>query len=72
MQYLSLDVGTTCCKCQLFSGTGEILEYLSEEYEFRREGKEFYVAIDVVWQKLKEMIAKIAARHTVDSIFVVG
>ena len=70
MQYLSLDVGTTCCKCQLFSGTGEILEYLSEEYEFRREGKEFYVAIDVVWQKLKEMIAKIAARHTVDSICV--
>ena len=25
MNFLSLDVGSTCCKCQLFSESGEIL-----------------------------------------------
>ena len=39
MNFLSLDVGTTCCKCQLFSEDGEILAYLSEEYPLaEREG----------------------------------
>ena len=36
MNYLSFDVGTTCCKCQLFSEDGNILEYLIKEYEFKK------------------------------------
>ena len=31
MNYLSIHVGTTCCKCQLFAENGEILAYKSEE-----------------------------------------
>ena len=42
MNFLSLDVGSTCCKCQLFSESGEILAYKSEEYPLiGREGEEY-------------------------------
>ena len=39
MNFLSLDVGTTCCKGQLFSEKGEILAYKSEEYLARGAGR---------------------------------
>lgn len=70
MNYLSLDVGTTCCKCQLFSEQGDILEYVAEEYDFREEDGESYVDVDAVWSKLKGMIANIAARREITSICV--
>ena len=54
MNYLSLDIGTTCCKCQLFSQSGEILEYISQEYDFRKEGGENYVDEDKVWENCKK------------------
>ena len=70
MQYLSLDIGTTCCKCQLFSSSGEILKYIFEEYEFRRDGKQLYVAVDSIWEKLQSMIKQIVAVYTIDSICI--
>ncbi|MBQ9709816.1 MAG: hypothetical protein IJV67_04280 [Clostridia bacterium] len=70
MNYLSFDVGTTCCKCQLFSEKGEILEYLSEEYDFRREGEYSYVDIDAVWKHLKGMLKEVASRHEVSSVCI--
>ena len=70
MNFLSMDVGTTCCKCQLFSETGEILEYLSKEYDFRREGEYSYVDVDAVWGNLSAMIREISTRHEIDSICV--
>ena len=35
MNFLSIDIGTTGCKCQLFSEAGEILKYLFFEYDFK-------------------------------------
>ena len=70
MNYLSFDVGTTCCKCQLFSETGEILEYLSSEYDFRREGEYSYVDIDAVWAHLKGMIKQVAEKHEISSLCI--
>ena len=70
MNYLSMDVGTTCCKCQLFSETGEILEYLSKEYDFRTEGEYHYVDVDAVWAHLTEMISTVASKHEISSICV--
>ena len=70
MNYLSIDIGTTCCKCQLFSQNGEILEYLSKEYDFRKEGEYSYVDVDVVWQNCKDMIAAVAKKHEISSFCI--
>ncbi|MFQ7036344.1 MAG: hypothetical protein ACLRTQ_12085 [Candidatus Borkfalkia sp.] len=48
MNYLSLDVGTTCCKCQLFSEKGEILEYKNTEYPLKQAEGELYVDIAAI------------------------
>ena len=70
MHYLSIDVGTTGCKCQLFSDTGEILAYSFDEYDFLRIDGEQYVDVDVALEKLKGMIASVTASHAVDSVCV--
>lgn len=62
MNFLSFDVGTTCCKCQLFSENGDILAYKSEEYPLKRVGDESYVDIEGVWALVKEMMRFAAAR----------
>ena len=68
MNYLSIDVGTTACKCQLFSDRGEILEYISGEYGFLKEEGESYVDIEAVREKVFSMIGAVAAGHRIDSI----
>lgn len=70
MNYLSLDIGTTCCKCQLFSQSGEILEYLSEEYAFKRVAGKNYVDADLVWVNVKKMIADVAKKHEISSLCI--
>lgn len=60
MNYLSLDVGTTCCKCQLFSETGEILAYQSEEYPFAESEGETYVDIAGICTRVFSMMGKMA------------
>ena len=70
MNYLSLDIGTTCCKCQLFSQSGEILEYISKEYDFRREDGKNYVDVDKIWANCKEMIKEVATRHEISSFAI--
>lgn len=70
MNYLSIDIGTTCCKCQLFSQSGDILEYISKEYDFKREDGKNYVDTDKVWENCKEMIAEVAKKHEISSMAV--
>ncbi len=70
MNYLSLDIGTTCCKCQLFAQDGEILEYLSKEYDFKKIDGKNYVDVDVVWKNCKEMIAEVAKKHAISSFCI--
>ena len=60
MNFLSLDVGTTCCKCQLFSEDGEILAYLSEEYPLAEREGALYVDIAGICARVFGMMKKMA------------
>lgn len=68
--YLSIDVGTTCCKCQLFSSNGEILKYLSKEYEIKYIDNEPYVNVDAIKENLFSMIKEISNSFDISSICV--
>lgn len=70
MNYLSIDIGTTGCKCQLFSKNGEILDYLFEEYEFLYLDGRNYVNTDMVWEKVKFMLANVAKKHAISSVCI--
>lgn len=56
MNFLSIDIGSTGCKCQLFDQKGEILEYLFKEYSLLERDNEIYVDIEQVVTNLKELI----------------
>lgn len=70
MKYLSIDVGTTKCKCQLFDNEGGILEYLSNEYEFKKISNEIYVDVLAIIDNVEKMISEIAKKHAFDSIAI--
>lgn len=56
MNFLSLDVGTTCCKCQLFAEDGTILAYRSREYPLLEREGETYVDIEGIWAIVQDMM----------------
>ena len=60
MKFLSIDIGTTCCKCQLFDETGEILFYRAQEYALCRRDGEEYVDIPAVRMTLAALIRESA------------
>lgn len=68
MNYLSIDVGTTACKCQLFDEKGNIKEYISKEYSLLNENGETYVDIGAIKENVFSMIKTVAAKHTVNSV----
>ena len=70
MNYLSIDVGTTGCKCQLFSENGEIVKYLFSEYDFKEINDRYYVDVHAIEFHLRRMISEIAAEFSVDSVAV--
>ena len=70
MNYLSIDVGTTGCKCQLFSESGEILKYLFEEYDFKRIDGEAYVNVEAIEGHLRKMLRDISGEYEVSSVCV--
>ena len=70
MNYLSLDVGTTCCKCQLFSDKGEILEYKNTEYPLKQAEGELYVDIAAIRGRVFSMISEVAAKREVSSVCI--
>ena len=70
MNFLSIDVGTTGCKCQLFSENGDILEYLFSEYPFLSRDGFHYVNIHAITDRLRQMIGEVSSRHTVDSVAI--
>ena len=70
MKYLSIDVGTTRCKCQLFDNEGKILEYIALDYDFKKVGGEIYVDADAIVKNVKDMIAKVAEKHEFNSVAV--
>lgn len=70
MNYLSIDIGTTACKCQLFSEGGEILAYRLEEYPFLFSDGAQYVHVREIEARLRRMISAIAAEHAVSSVAI--
>ena len=70
MKYLSIDVGTTRCKCQLFDEQGSILEYIAKDYAFKKVEGEIYVDADAIIENVKSMIKTVAKKHDIDSIAV--
>ncbi len=70
MNFLSIDVGTTLCKCQLFSDKGEILEYLVEEYDFLKMDGKSYVNVDEMKKKIFLMIKSVGEKYEISSIAV--
>lgn len=70
MNFLSIDIGTTGCKCQLFNETGEILKYVFKEYELKRIDGESYVDIEKIVENFKALIKEVTIDFTVDSIAI--
>jgi xylulokinase len=70
MNYLSIDIGTTCCKSQLFSSTGEILKYIAEEYDFKNIDGINYVNIDRIKSIIKQTLKTISSEYQISSICI--
>ena len=70
MNYLSIDIGTTGCKCQLFSGTGEILQYLFTEYDFLPLNGYQYVDVHAIEKYLRQMMATVSEKHEISSVCI--
>ena len=70
MNYLSIDIGTTCCKCQLFSEKGEILKYLFTEYDFKVIDGINYVDVIAIEHHLHRMIKEISSEFEISSIAI--
>ena len=70
MKYLSIDVGTTRCKCQLFDNDGNILEYIAKDYEFKKVSGEIYADADAIIDNVKSMVKAVAKNHEFNSVAV--
>lgn len=68
MNFLSIDIGTTGCKCQLFSEMGDILEYRFSEYPFLERDGYHYVNVHQIYQHLCEMVLSVKEKHEVSSL----
>ena len=67
MNYLTIDVGTTRCKCQLFNEDGSILEYFGKDYDVKNTDKGIVVDADAIWTNVKDMIKTVAEKHEISS-----
>ncbi len=70
MNFLSIDVGTTGCKCQLFSEKGEILKYLFTEYDFKEIDGYNYVNVHAIEAHLRNMISEISKDFVINSVCI--
>ena len=70
MNYLSFDIGTTGCKCQLFSDKGEILQYLFEEYDFKTIDGCQYVDIHAIEKHLRRMLDCVSEKYEISSVCI--
>ncbi len=70
MNFLSLDIGTTCAKCQVFSDKGKILFYRAKEYGLKKVGDDLYVDVDALRLTLKEIISQASKAEEFASISV--
>ncbi len=70
MHFLSVDIGSTNCKCQLFTETGEILDYRTREYLQLTVGNDVYVDIAAILENMRRLICEVTAEFFVDSLCI--
>lgn len=70
MNYLSIDVGTTACKCQLFNESGDIKEYIIKEYALKNA--EGYACVDIaaIKENVFSMIRAVAEKYLIGSVCI--
>ncbi len=68
MKYLSIDVGTTCCKCQLWSDGGEVIFHDGCEVALKETQDGQYVDIENIVVLIKELIKSASSYGKIDSI----
>ena len=70
MNYLCLDVGTTCTKAQVFNSRGEILFYKSMNCPLVRIDGEDYADIKKIINTVKELIKLASDGREIDSVAI--
>ncbi|MBE7087789.1 MAG: carbohydrate kinase, partial [Clostridiales bacterium] len=70
MNFLSIDVGSTCCKCQVFSSSGEIVFYGLKEYSLKKIDNDFYVDTKALTEILFLLIKDAGKENDIDSICI--
>ena len=70
MKFLSLDVGTTCCKYQLFDENGNILDYKSQEYSLKKVDNELYVDVETIKNLVLNMLKQATKTAKYNSIAI--
>ncbi len=70
MKFLSLDVGTTCCKYQIFDENGNILDYKSQEYSLKKVENKLYVDIETIKDILLFMLKEATKRAKFNSVAI--
>ncbi len=70
MKYLSLDVGTTCCKYQLFDEKGNILDYKAQEYSLKKVENKLYVDVETISSLILSMLKEATKTAKYSSIAI--
>ena len=70
MNFLSLDVGTTCTKVQVFNECGDIIFYDTRECSLKSIAQNQYADIDTIVATVKELIKNAAQSVEIDSIAI--
>ena len=70
MNFLSIDIGSTGCKCQLFNEKGDILEYVFKEYDLKKIDADIYVDIFAIEENLKALIKEVSLKNDFQSIAI--
>jgi xylulokinase len=70
MAVIGLDVGTTCCKCGVYSDEGKLICIKSSEYDVVRLKGEQYIDTKALWQNVKKILAEAAKGNDIKGISV--
>ena len=70
MNFLTLDVGSTCCKCQVFSQDGAILFYRTAECALSREDGGASVDIRALWSVIRDLVRAASETAEITSVAV--
>ena len=70
MNFLTLDVGSTCCKCQVFSQDGAILFYRTAECALSREDGGASVDIRALWSVIRDLVRAASETTEITSVAV--